>query len=181
MSKRLFVAIPVNPDLRRIARLWQDLHQDLPVRWIQDRDFHITLISPWQDENSEEIISRLQQLKSPPFLRPAQFDKIVSGPSHFHPRLVWAIGHGSPDLFTLKAEIERVLNFRPDGKPFKLHLTLARLNVQPPIPWQILKMRDHIDWTQPLDRIALYESEITPEGVTYNILTEVACSHLPTL
>jgi len=182
MPHRLFIAIPVSPDLGYRITQWQEQHQDLPVKWIGAKDLHITLIPPWQDEHPDELIERLGKFNSPAFMKPAQFEHVRSGPTRFNPRLLWALGEATPDLLKLKKEVEHTLAFEPDNRPFKLHLTLARFASGREIPFFLKRFHDRVSWTQPLDRIALYESHIDPAGgVTYDILAEFPCSSLPTI
>jgi 2'-5' RNA ligase len=182
MPRRLFIAIPVSSDLRYRVTQWQEQHQDLPVKWMTAKDLHITLIPPWQDDKPEELIERLGKFVSPAFMKPAQFEHVRSGPTRFNPRLVWALGEATPDILKLKKEVEHALAFEPDARPFRLHLTLARFAPGREVPFNLRRFHDRISWTQSLDRIALYESHLDPEGsVTYDILAEFPCSHLPTI
>ncbi|MFA6429275.1 MAG: RNA 2',3'-cyclic phosphodiesterase [Patescibacteria group bacterium] len=181
MPHRLFIAVPVAPDLRNRITRWEADHKDLPVQWLDSKDLHITIVPPWQDEKPEEIIKRLETFASPSFMKPATIDMVSAGPTRFNPRLIWGLGHTTPDLLKLRTEVEHVLSFEPDKRPFKLHLTLARFAPTFNVPFGIRKLNEHVTWTQPLDRLALYETLLTPEGVTYRILTEVSCSHLPSI
>lgn len=172
MAKRVFVGLPAGEEIVKIARLWQNQHIVLPVRWLEQKNLHITLVPPWETENVPGVIKQLEKVKSKKF--PLEFKEVGFGPKHGQPRLVWAAGLATKQLLDLRALVFESLGQRPGTRPFFMHLTLARF--RPDIftefpkqgwPWPI-------NWQMNAEKFVLYESILRPEGADYRALGEFA-------
>lgn len=88
-------------------------------------------------------------------------------------QVLWAGVDAPPGLYALAAQVESALaavGFPPDGRPFRPHITLAR--VQPPVFGRDLGMffEQNTDFaTDPfhVDSFMLYASQLTPQGPVY--------------
>ena len=105
-----------------------------------------------------------------------KFDTIKLGPDPKEPRLIWAKGPVVPEIQDLRSKIYETLNQRPDDKPFRMHMTLARLSppLQGGVDSRLVGMtgRRGIDWAMMVDRFVLYESHLLPEGAEYEVIED---------
>lgn len=190
--KRIFIGIPASNEIKVKVDIFHRQHQDLPGRWIEPRNLHITLVPPWQ-AHAPEIAEIIRNLKDQPWVKPfmVKFDTIKLGPDPREPRLIWARGEASPPVINLRNKIYEALGQKLDDRPFKLHMTLARLRhsipPQSPLilrgegkaahPLIILRGGEKLDWTMEVDRFVLYESHLSPQGAEYEIIKEFGISN----
>lgn len=166
-GKRLFIALPVTGDLAQSALSWQNNHFGWPVRWLEGENLHITVISPWLEEDIDSLVAKLDD-----FVKEARegvrlnFNKVVWGPNRFNPRLIWAEGKAPVSLLELKNRLEQSLA-KPDNRFYRLHLTLARFDVKDFGPAGLPYLFDAIDWNEEIKTFSLFESEIGPDGPKY--------------
>lgn len=96
-------------------------------------------------------------------------------PDEKRPRVVWAGLERAEPLVALAAELEtrlEPLGFPAEGRPFKPHLTLARLRGRPPegLP-ALLAEHPATDFgTMSIDSIELYQSDLGTHGPKYTPL-----------
>jgi len=171
-AKYLFIAIPVHPAIRHAIAEWKQTWQDPPVRWMDEQDLHVTLVPPWLESNPEECIDRLNRFVPPSFAHTIQFNRIRFGPTPRNPRLIWAEGPNASETLYIKQTIERWMSRPRDPRPFRTHLTLARFDPKIFSSFATQKLNKPVDWRQPIDRVALYESIRQESGVNYRILAE---------
>jgi len=96
-------------------------------------------------------------------------------PSTARPSVIWA-GTTEPDRFASLAEQFEsacgLLGFPREGRPYRPHLTLARVKFQPPPSlgrWLTETAEAEFD-RQRAEEIVLYRSEPTPDGFAYTPL-----------
>jgi 2'-5' RNA ligase len=165
--KRLFIALPVVGQLGQEAKNWQDNHFGWPVRWLANEDLHITVISPWLEDDLDLLISKLDKFVSTPRDSVTlNFEKVVWGPNRISPRLIWAEGKSPVALLELKNRLEQALA-RPDHRFYRLHLTRARFKLEDFGPAGLPQLADLVDWNQEIKSFSLFESEIGPDGPKY--------------
>jgi RNA 2',3'-cyclic 3'-phosphodiesterase len=164
MAKRVFVAILLSSELQQQATHFAEAHE-LPVRWINSKNLHITLVPPWQEDDIEEAKRKLHRLTFSPI--PITLDTVTYGPPS-SPRLIWAIGEASEELRTLQETVAKMFKASPQ---FLLHLTLARF--KPSTYKSLPHLREHINWRMRAQSVALIESRLLPHGAEYTILDEV--------
>lgn len=176
--KRLFVAIPVTGALEQAVLGWQADHLAWPVKWLKADNLHITVVSPWLEDDIDSVVSKLEGFvdkikKGELDIRPfdLRFFKIVFGPNRFSPRLVWAEGQSPVQLLELKNRLEQALA-KPDGRFFRLHLTLGRFKLEDFGPAGLPDLFDRIDWGQEVKSFALFESILADGQAEYKKIRE---------
>lgn len=124
---RLFTALEIPAD---IAAELHGLHQPLPgARWIEPENYHVTLrfVGDIDRMQAREFAANLAEVSVD------AFELTVSGLGAFggnDPHAVWAGFAPSPALDALQRvhdKAARAAGLAPDKRPFKPHITLARL------------------------------------------------------
>jgi 2'-5' RNA ligase len=137
---RAFVAVELDGEVRAALRDLQDrLRQDPPARlgrWVAPDGIHLTL--RFLGDVPAARLPELRQALQHAGQSVAPFELAVAGlgcfPDLSRPRVIW-VGVEEPTgaLVRLQLAVERELDrlgFRPEGRPFRPHLTLARIRDQ---------------------------------------------------
>jgi len=185
---RLFVALDIEPDIRRrIARFRDEMKPLAPeVRWVGPETFHITLQFLGETKNLGEIQNALRQVNGVP----AEISFRGAGffPSPKAPRVFWVgieADRNLQELVTSIAKSLESLGFERDGGPFKPHLTLARAGSGRPRPVSgersatgLRQVRAKLETipspefgTMTAHEFHLYESKLSPAGAQYTKLS----------
>ncbi len=129
---RLFAGIELPEEIRDQL---SDLSQPLPgAKWVDDDDLHITLRfgGEIQGHVARDFTDLLAEIQAD------AFELTLEGLGTFggnDPRTIWAGVAPNPLLDTLAHACDRAARnagVPPDAKPFKAHVTLARLRGTPP-------------------------------------------------
>lgn len=173
MTRRIFVAIFVNDDIKKEIVHWQMELGNLPARWIALGNVHLTIIPPWNSSGIAKAMNELDIIKGAikPFV--VKFDLLKYGPNSREPRMIWAEGQASADLSKLKEAVENALAMDGSRRSFRPHLTLARFNLRRLNSTFNRNLDEKIDWRLAVDKVSLAESFLEPEGARYEILHEV--------
>ncbi len=132
---RLFVALNLPKKERlRVHRASARLREeDLPVRWIDPENYHVTLkfLGDVRQERMAEVEEIVQRVAG----STPQFDMTLAGfgafPTVRRPRVVWLGVAASAELRCLKQDLEWGLadaGFEAETRAFHPHLTLGRAN-----------------------------------------------------
>lgn len=180
---RLFIALPIPEPAQRslTALLAAGYGKDRTLKWVKPEQLHITLrfLGETKQEQLPSIERPLNQIAASvaPFtLRP---DHLGAFPDLKRPRVIW-VGFTGELLHVarLAQDIERALRaagLPPETKPFRPHLTLARVGEK----GAIQSVRDWVSTARvsseeiSFDRIVLYESTLTSSGPIYHPLQTV--------
>lgn len=189
MSLRAFLAIDLDPALRDVlARFQDECRRALPtLNWVPPESLHVTIkfLGHIPETDVEAIREALRDtLKT---LTP--FSLVVEGigafPSLAAPRALWAGITGQVDsLLSLVSMVEQTLEpfgYPPEAKPFRAHLTLARIKSRNRDARAIGEMIAKMEWirTPPrfgelhVDRLCLFKSELHPSGAVYHRLWDL--------
>ncbi len=173
MAHRIFLALPIYERIQEQAEQLRRKFSHLPVRWIQGKSMHITLIPPLEEDDVEKVKQSLSSLVIgiPSFQ--IEFTIITYGPSQREFRLIWAEGRTPREIFMLKTQLERILGIQPSSRPFALHLTLARFRPETFSSFPIKKLNEHISWKQECASFVLLESHLLPHGSEYEALMQI--------
>lgn len=135
---RLFVAVEIPSEvLEALARLIEDLRRDAPgVRWSDPSRIHLTIkfLGEVDEAAASELSARLERAAASVA---GGAGVLVRGVGTFggrSPRVVWA-GVEAPGLVPLRDAVEEAAaacGFPRESRPFKPHLTLARLKKPSP-------------------------------------------------
>ena len=194
--KRIFVAVGTAPELQEAVAAWAAAHGALPVRWLSGpvrngvsngagKNLHVTLVPPWYERDTDAVARKLAPLRGfAPFA--VRFDRIVYGPSPREPRLIWAEGTAPQELIELKQKIELLLGVHPEARPFRLHLTLARLRTpkrsdggqarfrpEQFASFPMKRLDERVSWTEEIRSVLLMESHLSPAGADYEVLADI--------
>ncbi len=179
---RLFVAWPLDDAIRReLARITGPLRDGMPAAsWPRAESIHLTFafLGDTPADRVAAISGALDACAEAGAIEVRGGD-IGVFPDERRPRVAW-IGLEPRERVTALADRVRGSLARGgvgfDGKPFRPHLTLARVKA----PWRasdVARLRDAFrGWSSPaamLGRIVLYESRLGPGGAVHTELHAV--------
>jgi len=176
MKRRLFIAINLpdktKDEIARIADKWTEL----PVRWTEKDNLHITLC--FLDEVDESDIPSIKEKitesakTSEPL--PISITNISLGPNEFSPKMIWANGEVTDKFKSLVKDIHSKLGECGCNENkinnFKLHITLARIGNDRGRFDHIPPIRETIDVNFVAESIELMESNLGQDGSSYKVL-----------
>lgn len=171
------MGIPASEELKEKISEWSEGFKDWPLRFVSGNGLHITVVQPWYMEESE--ISNLEAQIGGAFknIEPfkIKFKELTFGTSPKRPRLIWAMGEDYDDeaALKLKAAAETAFSQKPDIRPYRPHLTVARFKEEDFEKMSTKDLHEKIDWEMTVDSIALYESKLLQSGSEYEILKKV--------
>lgn len=177
MRLRVFVGLPVSGRLQTEILNWEKKFSNLPVRWLQGKNLHITLVPPWYEEDLEKVKNSLQVVVGSGAFE-MEFYKVSFGPNPRQPRLIWAEGETPKELLDLQEKLYRDpklqmhANLRKEKRPLKLHLTLARFRPETFSSFPIKELDEKVDWRDKVDRVVLFESILSRGGADYEVISE---------
>lgn len=166
---RVFVALAISNEFQEKILEWEKFYPDLSVRWLLGKNLHITLTPPWEENNVEEVKNLLEKI-DPTVPFEVEFDEVSFGPNPKSPRLIWASGNAPKEIVDLKGNIEKVLEIKPENRPYKLHLTLARFQPEDFSNFEIKNLREKVLWKEKIDSFVLMESRLSRAGADYEII-----------
>jgi len=191
-TARLFVALDLPEDVRAAIARWQaQALADPALRPMRPEALHVTLC--FLDRHPESAIARIAELIGRPERRPVmlRFEPEASPMPKGRPRL-YAIGGASESATALQGELAETLAaegfYKPEKRGFWPHVTVARVRSErlPPEPGQRRgkgRPRRGKQAPKPLPkrltepfgavRIALYRSNLKPQGAEYERLAGV--------
>lgn len=174
--KRIFIAIPISEKLQSEILDWEKSKPDLQkltVRWLADKNLHITLVPPWQEADIESVANKLQDAVKnfKPF--EIKFVKVKFGPNENNPRLIWVEGMLCGELADFKEKIESVFGVKKENRPYLPHFTLARFKPEDFAGFAVKNLDEKIFWKEKVDSAAIMESKLSPSGAEYEILRKI--------
>jgi 2'-5' RNA ligase len=187
---RLFVALELPTEVRAGIEEWgREALTDPALRRLPEESLHVTLVflGYRPEKEIERIATVVEGLEAPaPRL---ELGDPVQRPPRGKARL-FALPIESPGAVALQAELERKLVaeglYEPEKRPFWPHLTVARVRPEGrgrdskrprevgrrPVPLPEADWRTHVRAV----RVALYRSELKPQGAHYTPLAHVDLS-----
>lgn len=181
---RIFIAVELDPALHRaVIELQRHLETaGAKIRWNKPGQLHFTLrflgeITPAQLA-LVKIATREAVGDTTPFI--ITLRHLGAFPSFHRPQVVWAgVEEGAAELQALAAGLEAQLThhrFPPEERPFKPHLTLAR--IRDVRQWgdvvrALGQFRDASVGSQRVEAVSVMESQLTLQGAIHTRVEEV--------
>ncbi len=179
MKRRIFIAVNLPEQAKKILRQFREKFDYLPVRWTKEASLHLTLvfIGYVSDEQMLETcrITREIAAEFEPFF--IDFRRVILGPSDKPPRMIWLEGEANRELSELKNKLEVALLDADSGfsrqknRSLKPHITLARIKTgkwrQLPQPPEINEL---FNLKIPVESIEIMESDLRRGGAEYAVL-----------
>jgi 2'-5' RNA ligase len=179
---RTFVALLIPPDwagyLGAISRALSA--QMAGLSWVKQENIHITLrfLGDLGESGARRAGESVARSAGPIPAPEARLGAVGAFPSLARPRVVWVgLGEGEGPVTELARAVNEGLRrdgFGPPDKPFRAHLTLARVRDGA----RGLKALSDLRAPEPppiasLDRVAVMKSDLLPSGARYTALQEV--------
>ena len=184
---RIFVAVDLSPDLRdAAAALVRDIRvrpvfSDASLRWTPVHQLHLTL--HFLGDLTPSQVDRLVSVFSEPWpgrAFPIRLGGVGIFPVRGRPRVVTVgVTEGATQLEHLYAAAGRrvsALGLETDERAFRPHVTLGRFGRRSVVNGR--RVRAEADLIEvalpvsPVDRVVVYESQLSREGATYRRVCE---------
>ncbi len=184
---RAFIAVDINAVIRKeLVRIQSELKKSLKgkISWVEPKNIHLTLRFLGQIDNKQlkkikEIVQETAQK-----IKKFNMDLGVIGafPDVCDPQIIWVgINYGFNQLNEINAKLEdklETINFAVGEKYFHPHLTIGRIKSiygKNPLPEITQNIRPK-QVTESVDKIIIFQSELTPQGAKYSKLFEAKLS-----
>ena len=175
---RTFMALDIDSRIRqRLACLRQQLNaRDAKIRWVEPENLHVTL--NFLGEVADSSLPAVCEAATSAAAEIEPFDFDVRGlccvPKGSRPTMIWA---GVSDDTMRMAELQEQLaarleslGFRRDSRPFKPHITVARIkSARNPRPLQqaVAILADIDVGRRHAEELVVYSSQLTLSGPIY--------------
>lgn len=181
---RTFIAVPLDPPLRRALEECQERMRQAGarLRWVAPEQLHVTLRFLGEIPLAQVARATVAAREAAAAVEPFEIRLAGLGvfPGPRRPQVVWAgTREGAEALEGLASALAAALRrhgFPDDPRPFRPHVTLARVKDQRRWGDVIRAIEQHRDveigW-QRVARIAVVESRLTPDGPHYTVREEV--------
>lgn len=178
--KRLFVAIEMPAPVRAIAAIAKALleHELEEAGWVPPGNVHLTLkfLGDSPDERIGLIISKLRLALADSAACLCATTSFGAFPSGKRARILWLGIEDTPELKKIYDNIESALNelgFDFDKRPFRPHLTLARLKRPIPVDIGLIDSKINAKQSVSVGAVALFNSRLSSAGAVYELLAQI--------
>jgi len=181
---RCFIAIDIDRESKRaLAELVEKLRAEADIsksdaKWVDPEAMHLTLkfLGETKDQQLADVFGAVEATAA----AHGSFELEIASTGSFGgrtARVLWAgTGRGSEELLALQADLEERLaaaGWPKEQRAYSGHLTLCR--IRNPKAGAVLKQaaENHKDFkagTVAVDRITVYQSQLTPNGPIYTAL-----------
>jgi len=182
---RIFIAVELDSTLHQaVIELQHQLEAaGARVHWNKPGQLHFTVrfigeITPAQVA-LVKVATREAVSEIAPFT--ITLRRLGAFPSFQRPQVVWVgVEDGAAELQALAAKLETQLahhRFPPEERPFRPHLTLARIRDERQwgdVVRALTQFRDAAVGSQQVQAVTVMESELTPRGPVYTRVEEVS-------
>jgi 2'-5' RNA ligase len=177
---RVFIAINLPENVKKALAKYEETCPELPAKWISKDSLHITLefLGQLTDVEIADVCRIAGEVAKTHSTFSVSLNKMLYGPpKKIPPRMVWVEGENSGELSELKEDLQELLlekiSYRPEGRGFTPHITLARI-----LEWEFRKfeiderpeINEDIDLLFSVESIEVMESELKRGGPVYTIL-----------
>ncbi|HEX9083394.1 MAG TPA: RNA 2',3'-cyclic phosphodiesterase [Gemmatimonadaceae bacterium] len=161
-TERLFIGVPTTADAR--AAIARTLPKNLPGKLVAPDKWHFTLrfLGPTTRQARDAIVARLSEAKLGSRFS-VRFGELGAFPNARRARILWlGLTRGGERLSELVAVAEdaaRTAGFAPEGRGFKPHLTLSRIDPPQAIS-ALLTQKHRYDIEMAVTELILYRSQL---------------------
>ena len=175
---RLFVGVPVSDEIKeRIKPLFDELNEigaDLNLVSLENLHFTIKFLGDVNEEKTEEIKDKLSEVVKIFFT--VKLKQVGTFPSLQRINVIW-IGTDSQELVSLMKEVDEKLDYikKNDFEQEVAHLTIARVKSgknKLELQEFVKKFEQEEFGEMIINKMILYESELTPAGPKYKVVKE---------
>ncbi len=181
MTQRIFIAINLPEEIKQEIFKLQKKWPTLPCRWVKQENLHLTLafLGNISEKELLKVIEIVKRTSKSIGAFEISLDKTCYGPDKkiIPPRLVWVEGKEVKELSILKQDLDKFLskeiNFRPEDRKFKPHITLGRIKKW---NWRRIPLEERPDIDLgvslefPVRSIDVMESRLKKTGAIYEKL-----------
>jgi len=180
---RSFIAVEISQEnrdkLRNITQILQDIELSRDVRWVDPGKIHLTIkfLGDVKPEKINQITESMDNIGREIYPFRLSMSGMGCFPNPAKARVIWVgldLKKGD-ELSTLQISVAKgmeKLGFKPENRPFRPHLTLARIK-KPLGSNRVQALLDRFQTFQTEDIITemvLMRSELTPSGSIYTVL-----------
>jgi 2'-5' RNA ligase len=176
MNLRTFIALELpeshKQDILSYLTLWSRLHKT-GINWVKPENLHLTLLFIGDTHSgdipqlSEDIFK--ETIKNKKFsLKPIGFELFPAK----EPRLLWVkLLAEDNSIFSFAKQLTHIvkeLQYTPDAKALKLHITVGRIKTPQPV-WleqEFMQAQLSLDFAK-YDTVTLYQSILKQDGPVY--------------
>ncbi len=185
---RLFIALPLLRKLcETLSRIGRDtIDSRYRLSWVRPEAIHLTL--KFLGDTDVVRLDELQAALTEVATAHTACNMITGAPGVFKNRgvprvLWWGLGGAVPQVVELAAAVEAALaelDFPRSDKPFKPHITLARVKQGAAgMEARFLEACLPVETTVPVTTLQLIRSTLHPQGARYRILSSHPLKVLP--
>ena len=186
-QRRIFISIDISSKLKNQLWRYHDDWLNLPVRWVNRDNYHITLLFIGQspDEKVGEICQLVHDIAPGYSPFSLKFNQIRYTPSQKNPPFYISLtGESNSEIIALQNDLkdtltEHRLYFPGAGggrKDFQPHITLGRIQKwewRKMEPEEVPEIQEKVDITVPVTEFSVVESKLRRQGPEY-IICETA-------
>ena len=169
---RVFVGLKLAPEIAgQLAELARPLGS-YSVRLVPSADMHLTLVPPWNEPDVASAAERVRSAVDGFGDFSLTFVRLLYGPTLRRPHLLWAECAASDALAKLRTALLSAFG-QIDQRPFRPHVTVARLPTNGRSIAQKIAMDQALSLTQCVNSVELFRSPRKQEK-GYQVLVSVA-------
>lgn len=182
---RAFIAFDlpdrIKSEIQSISQTLRQLNLNKSIKWVEPKNLHVTLkfLGDTEPKKIDSLTEKIKKQLHPITPFRVSFSKIGAFPNQNKPNVIWVDLFPKDRLSMIYNTIEEICisaGFKADQKPFKTHITIARLkrstrsaHVQQISKW--IRNTPPVPSTEFLiTGISIYQSNLTPNGPLYTRL-----------
>ncbi len=179
MMVRTFIALEISEEIR--GRMWEAqqllLQSTARLTPVRPEAMHITLkfLGEIEEREIDPIVQALSSIQFRPFQASVEG---VSGNPPSRPRVVWGVVRDGGECAALARRVDEVLEplgMEKEGRPYRPHVTLARVRQFDPSLLRQVKLLSAMAFgCATVSSLKLKKSTLTPKGPLYEDLAEVS-------
>jgi len=172
---RVFVGVKIAPEIAHELALLARSLERFSVRLVSTNDIHLTLVPPWNEASIPTAVEKLRAVADRFGAFALIFQHLSYGPQPRRPRLLWAECVANDGVTLLRATLLQSFG-QDDDRPFRPHMTLARIRGNGAAIARRQPIDQELSFTQQVGSIELFQSP-PPGGSGYQILASLRLGH----